>query len=855
MARVIYTGPLNPVIFARAKKEAEKAGRIKGYNPRVIKTPAHTVVYSKAGSEVKAVVMDMLAPITFSIPGSAIPVAPNFLHLHPDLPEKVYGRPNYATATGYTKNWGIDSDFIGGGYFAQLKDASTAIDGAVLFATRQLTQYEALRTYWTDEDTSHPQEPIQRTVFGTPSDLLSTGSIATIVTNKHSISQTTFAGSMRDVISIVSGTSNADYAYTTSTNYAASYDCTATGAFLESDIRDAAKYGYENILFPHYKNSEINITSIYRQLVSSAFDSKTAGVTTLNIDHAGAVNSASGSVLFTVVESNHNWSFALALTSDSVDGVDSRYSFIKHGVSENLSRDMVSSRVALDYDQTEEISQEERSPIDFFYNQLAQLDKHIFIASSVVSGAFKGVLIWCKIYNKYISAAGTEKAQYEATSAFANSHLAYYFDIFNGVYRLNDAPHYKPPAITTDGICLPHAWFFVRENETRETDFYPNNHNRLSIVIYPQGRHEFSVDEAEIVSVELNHTPRFVARPGHVIAVQMQTVGGGDPLVPYVVNGLVEERDEDDEPTGFYLAADGAVEGVFKPRDGGGDPVATFKLSPRQRLDACRLITVETTTERKYGVQATFEVFGSGVRAQPGPPSITLDCINTSVLAGQKTVFYVTATHLALGSQLRYEVKRAGVVVSAGYLTLANGAGYVEYVAPFTVQSNGGSPQRYVLANPLTGTAAPSAQEFEFSIIHDQAPPPEAFSVRYGQESYANASDRPAALPMPPMFFLQPLVSSGDDEFFTANTQTTLINRLYYSLKSKKVYALFWDGQSCEVSSLLRQNPDTGQYEYNPDWKEVPFDYPPAVDPYGTPGALEPYVYAYLEYEKNRTGA
>lgn len=56
MARVIYTGPLNPVIFARAKKEAEKAERINGYKPRVIKTPTHTVVYNKTGPEVKAVI-------------------------------------------------------------------------------------------------------------------------------------------------------------------------------------------------------------------------------------------------------------------------------------------------------------------------------------------------------------------------------------------------------------------------------------------------------------------------------------------------------------------------------------------------------------------------------------------------------------------------------------------------------------------------------------------------------------------------------------------------------------------------------------------------------------------------------
>ena len=64
----------------------------------------------------------------------------------------------------------------------------------------------------------------------------------------------------------------------------------------------------------------------------------------------------------------------------------------------------------------------------------------------------------------------------------------------------------------------------------------------------------------------------------------------------------------------------------------------------------------------------------------------------------------------------------------------------------------------------------------------------------------------------------------------------------------------FWDGKSCEVSNILKKNPESGKYEFNPDWKEVPFDYPPAVDPYEIKGTLEPYVYAYMDYEASLTG-
>jgi hypothetical protein len=158
-----------------------------------------------------------------------------------------------------------------------------------------------------------------------------------------------------------------------------------------------------------------------------------------------------------------------------------------------------------------------------------------------------------------------------------------------------------------------------------------------------------------------------------------------------------------------------------------------------------------------------------------------------------------------------------------------------------------------VLADSSAPSTTPSTVEFEFSIVHEQAPPPVTFSVKFAHELYASSTDRPAALPMPPLFFLQPLVSeNGEDGFIAANYQTTLINRIYYSLQSKRVYVLFWDGQSCDVSGILKQNPESGQYEYNQDWKETSFDYPPAADPYNIKGTLEPYVYAYMDYENNR---
>lgn len=90
--------------------------------------------------------------------------------------------------------------------------------------------------------------------------------------------------------------------------------------------------------------------------------------------------------------------------------------------------------------------------------------------------------------------------------------------------------------------------------------------------------------------------------------------------------------------------------------------------------------------------------------------------------------------------------------------------------------------------------------------------------------------------------------------FYDNNASHSLITRIWTSIKTKRVYVTFWDGKSCEVSNILKKNPESGLYEFNADWKEAPFDYPPAVDPYGIKGTLEPYVYAYKDYEASVAG-
>ena len=54
MARVVPVGPIDPELYAFAKKEAEKAERNPRYVPKKRETPAHTVFYRRVGATVKA---------------------------------------------------------------------------------------------------------------------------------------------------------------------------------------------------------------------------------------------------------------------------------------------------------------------------------------------------------------------------------------------------------------------------------------------------------------------------------------------------------------------------------------------------------------------------------------------------------------------------------------------------------------------------------------------------------------------------------------------------------------------------------------------------------------------------------
>lgn len=87
MAKVIPVGPINPELCAFAKKQAERAERVPGYVPKKVETPAHSVIYRRAGGAVKAFVIDKIAPVLMGRDWThALPVIPK-------LPENTLPEP------------------------------------------------------------------------------------------------------------------------------------------------------------------------------------------------------------------------------------------------------------------------------------------------------------------------------------------------------------------------------------------------------------------------------------------------------------------------------------------------------------------------------------------------------------------------------------------------------------------------------------------------------------------------------------------------------------------------------------------------------------------------------------------
>ena len=855
MARVVPVGPIDPKLYAFAKKEAEKAERNPRYAPKKMETPAHSVFYRRVGEAVKAFVVDKIAPITFSSPGSAIPIRPNFLHLHSELPKKVYGRENLSmsnsreycdasspladTYSAYAGTNAAGRLFYSAGYWLWLYLNHKNVFGpqryyyAIQYAHGDYTLMRAIIANWREEDGvfSYRKAPWldeddelypydadannDGTVINTHRDVFSR-------THGHTVQKQRIT--FESVGSITDRVARNDFTETVTVD--------VSGAFLTADIRDA-------------RTDDGYITtqkSAMRSIASANMNETTGDASVHEGSHVDinsdvvqfglhtAVCSFSGAVLFPAVRNK------FSATADTAFPRSLNYAIqLSPGIFKNLD-DEVTCKEDVNVTRSAE-----GFTLPTEADSIAPRRAYAYIPCSTES-EFPGVMVWVETLSPEL-----QPILYGAESNVVKAGM---LDMFSMRGGSSSGAQSQLPRIFTDGICTRYAWFFVnRYYEYSEPS--RDVSNKISVIVFPdEGDNWHDIESLTVHSVELTkHTPRYVVAPGESIFISLARDYHSEyvPPSPYTINGIVEEKGSDGQPTGMYLAGDGTISGILS------DEGVTFDISPRQPPGVPRVVDVEVQTERTHPARARFEV----VSATPCAASMTIELANQgAILAGQSAVFYLTVTGFADGARIPYEITLGDQKITEGTAEVVSGVSVIWFtpsVYVLSIEDTG-----YRLFNPYEPhNLGASTNNFKISIQHQAAPPPLSFSVLYGTTMHQTPSGRPETPK-----FLFPYINaevirdgrSGGKERWVISSRFGLLGQVWYSIKTKRVYVTYWDGKSCEVSNILKKNPGSGKYEFNPDWKEVPFDYPPAVDPYEIKGTLEPYVYAYMDYEASLTG-
>jgi len=852
MARVVPVGPIDPELYAFAKKEAEKAERNPRYVPKKRETPAHTVFYRRAGATVKAFVIDKIAPITFPSPGSAIPIRPNFLHLHSELPKKVYGRANLSMSNS-REYCDIDSPlgnsssayadtlaarytfFLARTWLMEHVDATNANaygrpNRAIQYAHGNSVIRNAILANWRAEDGEFSRrlapwlDEDGNLQLGIDTDANNGGTVinthrdAFSRTQGHTVQSHRFSGYLGALWSA------------RHSSFTETVTVDVSGVFLAADIRDArTDEGYITT-----QKSAMRSTASANMSDASVYGGDTTARAEVNSDvvqfglHTPAC-SFSGAVMFPAILNKFSATAYIGSPTGSLN-----YDIqLSPGIFKNLDDKVICKEgVSVTRSVVGYASPTER-------DAAVPRRSYIYILCSTES-EFPGVMVWVTALSPEL-----QPILYGAEDNVVKAGMLDMFSMRGGDNR--GAPSLWPRMIT-DGICTRYAWFFVnRYYEYSEPS--RDVSNKISVIVFPDGGDNwYDIESLTVHSVELmKRTPRYVVAPGESIFISIAEKYGSAnvPPSPYTINGIVEEKGSDGQPTGMYLAGDGTISGILSEEG------VTFDISPRQPPGVPRVVDVEVQTERTHPARARFEV----VSATPCAASMTIELVNQgAILAGQSAVFYLTVTGFADGAVIPYEITLGDQKVAERTAEVVSGVSVI-WFAPSVFASYIEEVRGYKLLNPYDSGV--STNNFKISIKHQAAPPPLSFSVLYGTTTHQTPSGRPET----PKFSLPHINAevirdgrSGDKERWVISSRCGLLDKVWYSIKTKRAYVTYWDGKSCEVSNILKKNPESGKYEFNPDWKEVPFDYPPAVDPFGIKGALEPYVYAYMDYEASLTG-
>ena len=319
---------------------------------------------------------------------------------------------------------------------------------------------------------------------------------------------------------------------------------------------------------------------------------------------------------------------------------------------------------------------------------------------------FPGVMVWVETLSPEL-----QPILYGAESNVVKAGMLDMFSMRGGISR---GAQSRLPRIFTDGICTRYAWFFVnRYYEYSEPS--RDVSNKISVIVFPdEGDNWHDIESLTVHSVELmKRPPRYVVAPGESIFISLDKYYHSANVhpSPYTINGIVEEKGSDGQPTGMYLAGDGTISGILSEEG------VTLDISPRQPPGVPRVVDVEVQTERTHPARARFEV----VSATPCAASMTIELVNQgAILAGQSAVFYLTVTGFADGAVIPYEITLGDRKVAERTAEVVSGVSVI-WFTPSVLVSYIEEVHGYKLLNPYDSGV--STNNFKISIKHQAASP------------------------------------------------------------------------------------------------------------------------------------
>lgn len=508
MANVIPVGPIDPVLYGFAKKQAEKAERDPRYVPKRLETPAHSITYRRVGATVKAFVIDKIAPITYSrSDSSALPITPYFHDNSKRAPEgthfydfqglvigtlSIYSAIVLSTLPNQNQN-------VSGGLLP--KSFGQVMFGNMYPAHARSTHTESSETEW-------------EFLYGAPPPQLVGAS-----------EQGEWDGGYK--IKLDDGNCIVDIE---ERHKGVSSWAPETGLGLSAEVNREISYSFVSV-------------GDTRQIKSAASLRDAMATVTMDggrIDAhdviAGGYTSSSGVGKYKCVELDVGSTVVAADGSYLTPGIDIdiETSPDQEGNGWLAHKLIIRHVVARNFDKNDYVVSENRiehwsqfptyAPHPYYARAKVASHQTLYVVSTAYG--FSGISIKQKFYevteyNDFgFIGYKSSSIEFDNDSPIVKTGMYAYFKMQksnnnNGKYVLNNRVQYLRgehacvlglnPLVVASGVCLPHAWFYIPRSISDVHNSKVNS--TVNIVIYPSNRTEFFLEDAgvQILSIEFSH--------------------------------------------------------------------------------------------------------------------------------------------------------------------------------------------------------------------------------------------------------------------------------------------------------------------------------------------------------------